>query len=362
MPTISTESLIELLEQPEAVLLLDVREPDEFAAWRIPGSVNVPLGELGATIGEIPRGRRIVTVCAAGVRAERAAEALGRRGIDAGVLEGGMGAWADTYDTAAVELEGATVVQVRRRGKGCLSYLVGADGAAAVIDPSSDVDRYVDLAEQRGWRISHVLETHLHADHLSGARALAAATGAELALNPSEAYPPPHADLRDGQLIGGWSGGAAALEVMHTPGHTPGSTSYLLGDAAVFSGDVLFLESVGRPDLLDCAEEFAHDLYRSLHHKLLALPDDALVLPAHYGDAVSVHAGEMVAGRLGALRERLGMLALCEDDFVAWAAGSVVERPPNAAEIVRANEGRSVRQLDELRALEQGPNRCALIA
>jgi len=125
MPTISSEDLLPRLERPDDVLLLDVREPDEFGQWRIPGSVNLPLGELASRIAEIPHDREVVTVCAAGVRAARAAEALVSEGIEAVVLAGGMGAWAAVYDHAQSDVGGATVVQVRRRGKGCLSYVIG---------------------------------------------------------------------------------------------------------------------------------------------------------------------------------------------------------------------------------------------
>jgi glyoxylase-like metal-dependent hydrolase (beta-lactamase superfamily II) len=362
MHSITADRLLPLLDEPGSLYLLDVREPDEFAAWRIPGSVNVPLGTLGDHIAEVPRDREVVTVCAAGTRATRAAELLSGSGIDAGVLAGGMDGWAETYDSASIDLGGATVVQVRRRGKGCLSYIIGTQGAAVVIDPSADIEQYTKLAQDRGWAITHIFDTHLHADHVSGARALAAATGAEVVLNPADPFRFAYTPLADGMRIALSDEVALTVSVMSTPGHTEGSTSFLLGDSAIFSGDILFLESVGRPDLADQAEEFAHALYRTLHDKVLELPGDAVVFPAHYGDAVEVHAGTVVGERLDALRAGLRMLSMDEDEFVAWASSSVPDRPPNYVEIVKANQGSTSLSAEERRTLEVGPNRCAISA
>jgi glyoxylase-like metal-dependent hydrolase (beta-lactamase superfamily II) len=362
MHSITADRLLPLLDVPGAVYLLDVREPEEFEAWRIPGSVNVPLGTLGSTIGEVPRDRQVVTICAAGARASQAAEVLSDSGIDAAVLSGGMGAWAETYDSASIELGGAVVVQVRRRGKGCLSYVVGTRDAAVVIDPSADVEQYTAIAEDRGWTITHIFDTHLHADHVSGARDLARVTGAQVVLNPADPFTFEYTPLADGMRIALSDEVALTVSVMSTPGHTEGSTSYLLGDSAIFSGDILFLESVGRPDLADKAVEFAHSLFRTLHDKILELPGDALVFPAHYGDAVAVHAGTVVAERLDALRTGLRMLSMDEDEFVAWASGSVPDRPPNYVEIVRVNQTGTTLSSEDRRALEAGPNRCAISA
>jgi len=342
--------------------VLDVREPAEFAAWSIPAAVNIPLAELGARLGEVPTDREVVTVCASGNRSSAAAEALSRSGRRVANLAGGMAGWAGVYDSVTLEFGDVRVVQVRRRGKGCLSYVVGAGDQAVVVDPSVDVWAYTRVADEHGWKIVRVFDTHLHADHLSGARPLAAATGASIHLNPADTFEFDYEALSDGdafELPGGVSFRVAA---MHTPGHTRGSTVYLVGDRAVLAGDTLFVESVGRPDLADRAEEFAHNLYRSLHDKVLSLPDDAYVLPGHYGDEVVVRPDRPVGATLGELRLALEPLSFGEDDFVAWATEHATSRPPNYVEIVQANMGRNAVPLAELRALETGPNRCAVSA
>ena len=356
--TISGEALVARLEDP-AVLVLDVREPEEVAAWAFPGALNVPLGELEGRLEELPDAHEVVAVCAMGARATAGAallEAAGRRAL---VLEGGMAAWSSTYDEAEGVFAGATVVQVRRRGKGCLSYVVGAGGRAVVIDPSLDVARYEAIAVRRGWTITHVLDTHLHADHLSGARALAAATGADLWLNPGDPFAFAFTPIADGATIELDPGVHLAVASVSVPGHTEGSTMYRLSEAAVFTGDTLFIESVGRPDLADEAEAYAHHLYRSLHERILSLPDEVAVFPAHFGPGVEVRAGRFVTRPLGELREELAPLALEEPAFVAWAIAHVKDRPGNYRRIVRVNAGREEAG-DDADELETGPNRCAI--
>jgi glyoxylase-like metal-dependent hydrolase (beta-lactamase superfamily II) len=275
------------------------------------------------------------------------------------VLEGGMGAWASTYDTVSAVMGGATVVQFRRRGKGCLSYVIGAGTRAIVIDPSLNIQHYIDVASQHGWTITDVLDTHLHADHISGARQLVAATGATLRLSPSDPFTYEFTPLADGNEIALADGVNLTVSAVAVPGHTEGSTLYQLGDQAIFTGDTLFLESVGRPDLADQAEEFAHNLYRSLHERILPLRDDVMVFPSHYGDAVEVHAGAFVAKPLGELRATLPALALSEADFVAWAIAHVKDRPPNYQKIVLVNAGHEPLSADAAE-MELGPNRCAI--
>ena len=356
--TITADELLERLDDGDEVLVLDVRETDEFEAWSIPGSVNMPLATLGARLSEVPRAD-VVTVCASGTRATTATELLARGGLESRVLDGGMSAWSRVYDDAVLDAGAATIVQVRRRGKGCLSYVVGAGDASAVIDPSGDVGEYVRRADARGWRIAHVFDTHLHADHVSGARELAAVTGAELVLNPADRFGFEFTALADGMRVPIADGVDLTVSVLSTPGHTKGSTVYLLGEAAAFTGDTLFLESVGRPDLADEAEAFARSLYQSLHDKLLGLPDSTMVLPAHFSSVVDVDRG-VVGAPLGVLKERLTQLTADEDAFVAWAVGSVTARPPHYETIVATNLSGTPLTCEDRSSLEAGPNRCAV--
>jgi glyoxylase-like metal-dependent hydrolase (beta-lactamase superfamily II) len=355
----STDELLPLLDDDPNLFLLDVREPDEVADWHIRGAYNIPLEQLESRLGEVPTGDHIVTICAMGLRARKGAEILAAHDIASSVLEGGMMSWTSTYDQVKGVFGAATVVQLRRRGKGCLSYVLGAGASCVVIDPSLDLDQYLGVARDYGWTITHVLDTHLHADHISGARALVEETGATLMLSPDDPFTFDFEPLSDGLAIELAPGVQLSVSAVSVPGHTEGSTMYQLGSFAIFTGDTLFLESVGRPDLAEQAESFAHYLYRSLHERVLALDDDIMVFPAHFGASVQVHAGEFVSRRLGELCKSLAVLELNEDAFVAWAIANVKDRPPNYQRIVRINSGQEPVNA-EAAEIELGPNRCAI--
>jgi glyoxylase-like metal-dependent hydrolase (beta-lactamase superfamily II) len=357
--TISTTDLVARLDSDENLYMVDVREPDEVADWQIPGVHNVPLAFLESRVDELPRDGHLVVICAAGTRAQQGAQILASHGIPSSVLAGGMRAWASTYDVVTGGYGGATVVQVRRRGKGCLSYVIGAGTSAVVIDPSLEVERYREIASAHRWTISHVLDTHLHADHISGARALVDATGAVLMLSPADPFIFDFEPLIDGLAIELAPGVHLCVSAVSVPGHTEGSTMYQLGDSAIFTGDTLFLESVGRPDLAEQAEPFAHHLYRSLHERVLTQSDETMVFPAHFGAGVEVRADQFVSRRLGVLRTTLDALKLNEHDFVAWAIANVKDRPPNYQRIVRINSGQEPVGA-EAAEIEMGPNRCAI--
>ncbi len=190
---IEAETLREWLDAQQPVTVLDIRTDEDRAQWAIPGSLHVHAyealraGQPGLLAdAPFPLDRPVVTVCNAGRVSEAAAEMLAARGFDARSLAGGMRAWSLAWNAADVPLPGASihVTQVRRTGKGCLSYIVGSSGEAAVIDPSVAPHVYLDLAHRHAWSIRYVLETHIHADHLSRARELARQLGAVLLLPP----------------------------------------------------------------------------------------------------------------------------------------------------------------------------------
>lgn len=359
MREIDTGTLLAMVDAEELLSIIDVREPEEFDEWSIPGARNIPLSELDLRMAEIPDGV-IVTVCAAGTRAATAAALLEANDRESLVLSGGMAAWARTYDDVAFHVGDVTVVQVRRRGKGCLSYVVGGAAGCIVIDPSLDLERYTSISRARGLEITAVVDTHLHADHLSGARLLAEITGATLLVNHDDGFAFDAAPLIDGAALKLGNDISLSVLVASTPGHTMGSTTLALADVALFTGDTLFIESVGRPDLADRAEEFAGALFDSLHQRILPFPDETVILPAHVGTSIPVRSGELVGATLGELRASLPALSLDEEAFIAWASTRATPRPPNYEEIVRANRSGSVVEEGVRRDLEQGPNRCAV--
>ena len=181
-------------------------------------------------------------------------------------------------------------VQIERFYLGCLahaSYMIASNGVAAVIDPQRDVDIYLQAAAGRNWKIEHIIETHLHADFVSGHRELADRTGAQIYLGAGSGAEFTHVAVRDGDEI---HFGDCSLRFLQTPGHTLDSICILMSDrgqpgrpASVFTGDTLFVGDVGRPDLspTHTPQQLAAILYRSIHEKLLTLPDDTEIFPAH---------------------------------------------------------------------------------
>ena len=267
------ETLRDWLDAKQPVTVLDIRTDEDRAQWAIPGSVHinayeaVRAGQPGALAdATFPLDRPVVTVCNAGRVSQTAAEMLAERGFDARSLAGGMKAWSLAWNTAEVTLAdpSISVIQVRRTGKGCLSYIVGSAGEAVVIDPSVSPGVYLEIASRHGLSIQQVLETHVHADHLSRARELAKETGATLLLPTQQRVRFAFRAVADGERI---PLGSATLTVMHTPGHTNESTSYVLNEIAVFTGDTLFTNGVGRPDLHadpEAARQRARALFASL--------------------------------------------------------------------------------------------------
>lgn len=364
--SIGLESLREMLERGEPVTVLDVRPEDQRKEWRIPGSVHFDAyGALKAKDpnamkeAELPEGQPVVTVCAAGNISAVAAGQLRDRGVEAYTLEGGMKAWSMAWNSAEVSVAGteARVIQVRRTGKGCLSYLIGSGSEAAVIDASLDPEVYVDLAGSLGWKVIRVLDTHVHADHLSRSRVLAELVGATLHLPERTPVTYPFSAFGDGEAVGV---GSTRLEAIRTAGHTPESTCYLLDGRALLTGDTLFIDSVGRPDLgakPGVAREKARSLHASLR-RLLKMDPGTLILPGHTSTPVPFDEVPVV-GSLAEVRKNVPLLRESEEVFVEKISGSVMPPPENYERIVELNRAGELPEGDSTE-LEAGANRCAV--
>ncbi len=362
---IDTDTLRQWLDEQRSLIVLDVRTAADRAEWAIPGSIHVDAyAALKANdphaldAADLPGDTPVITVCGAGKISLVAAQQLRARGIQAHSLAGGMQAWSLAWNTAEVSISGSAtrVVQIRRTGKGCLSYLIGADGEAAVVDAALAPEVYLNLARQAGWHISAVLDTHIHADHLSRARALAEQSGAALYLPAQDRTTFSFAPLVEGDTL---TIGSVHLTALHTPGHTAESTSYLLDGRALFTGDTLFLNAVGRPDLhanQTAARARAHALYASLQ-RLLALPEDMLILPGHTSNPV-LFDRHPLAATLAQVRAETLLLHVPEETFVDTLLARIPPTPPNHIRIIELNEaGASV---DNPIELEAGANRCAI--
>lgn len=343
--------------QRDDVFLIDVRQADEFADFKIPGSVNIPLSDLfkPEIINKIPKDKQIVTICPHGNRAMIASFALARNGIDASVLAGGLATWGQILSPHIITREPFTIIQVEKIGKGCLSYIVGSEGKALVIDPVQPFEKYKEYADAEGFIITKIIDTHLHADHVSAARDLAKITNSKIYLSKHEGYSYEGTFVDDGFTI---MIGKSKLHVMHTPGHTPGSLCFVLDEKYVFTGDTLFVESIGRPDLHDKAPQFAGDLYETLHHKLLNMPENRIILPCHRGEGVKSKNDGYYSTISDA--KKLALLDLKKNEFVQRVVKVVLPRPMNYSKIIQINKGIIQVTPNEIPDLEIGPNRCAI--
>jgi hydroxyacylglutathione hydrolase len=231
---------------------------------------------------------------------------------------------------------------------GCAAYLFGCGGLGkcVVVDAHlHDVDAYQAFARSKAMQITHVIDTHVHADHASGGPALAKATGAPYCLHEAADVAVPFEPLRDEELL---QIGNTHVRVLHTPGHTPESISLVVTDLRrgtepwfVLTGDTLFVGAVGRPDLPGRARENAATLYDSIHGKLLTLPDDVEVFPAHFAGSAC---GAGMSGKPSstiAFEKRWNSLLSCSKAEFVDALSEVPPKPPGMEAVLAFNQGRS---------------------
>src|SRR6266550_6264218 len=235
--------------------------------------------------------------------------------------------------------------QVLHEDLGCASYVVADGGEAVVIDPKWEIEEYLALAEENGFQIKHILETHNHADHVSGKGRLAAATGATIHVPAKAEVEFEHEPISEGNTV---RVGDVVVTALETPGHRPEHTAYLVADASrtdapwlVVTGDSLFVGDLARPDLAVEPEEGAHGLFESIGH-LLEFDDFAEVWPGHIGGSLCGGAGmsEKPGTTIG-FERRFNRLAKLSDeaDFVRELTANLAPQPPNFKRIVNLNRG-----------------------
>jgi glyoxylase-like metal-dependent hydrolase (beta-lactamase superfamily II) len=366
--TISSEEMKRRLDKGSIAFIFDLRNREEFNAWRIEGrsdieTMNIPqedfVGEEEKYLDRFPRDRQIVTICAHGDSSKYSAELLAGHGFDAVSLEGGMDAWSEFYETHKV-LDSPLIYQIYRVAKGCICHLVVSGDYAVIIDAVRHADHILDLAESLHVKIVHVLDTHLQADHISGGREIARRTGAAYHLHPDDAanatydYVP----LKNGQVL---SFGENSLEVIHSPGHTPGSTSFLLDGRFLFTGDTIMKSSIGRPDLGGKAGEWAVLLHDTLFDRYGKLGDEIMILPTHAANIREQNAEGVVATTLARARRESDLFLIKElQPFIDFVQSSLPESPERYQEIRKVNLGLIDPDEKKRKELEIGKNLCGM--
>lgn len=357
----------------EKLFILDVRNETDYTNWKIEGhfidSINFPYFDLldgvEPILDQLPKNEKILVVCAKEGSSKFIAEQLAEAGLkDIYYLEGGMKAWSEHLEPVKIgDLKaGGTLYQFVRIGKGCLSYMIISNGEAAIVDTLRMTEVFERFAAEQGIMIKHTIDTHLHADHISGGRALAEKTGATYWLPPKDAEEVTfhYARLEDKQTIT-VGNTIISIQPVYSPGHTIGSTSLIIDDQYLLSGDILFIESIGRPDLAGLAEDWVGDLRKTLYERYKELSQDLIVLPAHFGKMTELDERGAVSARLSDLYlENLGLQVDDEQQFRSMVTKNLPQQPNAYQEIRQINMGKITPNHEEQREMEIGPNRCAV--
>ena len=354
------------------LFILDVRNADAFEDWKIDGHkfeyLNIPYFELLDGVDEIlekvPTDKDVLVVCAKEGSSIMVAEMLSDAGREVAYLEGGMKSWSMYLEPIKVGdlKDGGELYQFVRLGKGCLSYMAISEGEAAIIDAVRFTEVFTNFAKEKGVEIKHVFDTHLHADHISGGRHIASITGATYYLPPKDAEEVvfEYTALEDGLTV---KLGASEIEVgaLYSPGHTIGSTSFVIDSSYLLTGDILFIDSIGRPDLAGLAEDWVGDLRETLYKRYRELAEDLIVLPAHFMIIEELNEDGTVAKRLGDLfAENHGLNVEDEEVFRKMVTDGLPPQPNAYQEIRQVNMGKITPDNDEQTEMEIGPNRCAV--
>jgi len=405
MKEINPSELKKKIDKNEDIFILDVRTPQEYESWRLSYDRHktpklIPVDSLLAhgshLIKEIPKDKEIITICAHGIRSMAAANFLNKLGYNVKSLSGGMAGWNKVYDVAQVPVPSQAsfrIWQIRRVSKGCMGYMISSiqDKKAVVIDPSREIyESFLKVAEDNGLLIVKVIDTHQHADHVSGVAKLVKSI--ETKINPEifayfstiEEYNGNENTglhnikyLRDGDIVE--VGENIKLKVIHTPGHTKGSLSFFIEsstlnhdrdetggniipyDYYLFTGDTLFIDGIGRPDLRDEARDFAGLLYETYHQKIDKFPPHTLILPAHFNAAsVTLKHGIPIYETLESLKKKIRLLSMNKEEFVSLVTETVPPKPMNYKIIISINKKMLPYDDVQIPDLESGPNSCSI--
>ncbi len=377
VPLIPAADLARRLDQGERLQLLDIRSAERVAQGRVTLGATLDFRALAASqlyqlatlepLGLDPAAP-VAVICGHGNSSSQATRFLRERGFDAYSVAGGMASWETVYlprrlsPTRALE----HVVQFDRVGKGALSYVLVSDGDAVVVDPGRHLEPYERVLEEVGATPAAVIDTHMHADYLSGARAAAARWQIPYFVHPDDARSPyddtegrfPHQSLTEGDTI---AFGRATLVAAHVPGHTLGSTALVADEALVLTGDFLFVRSVGRPDLGGQRDAWAARLWDSLDRVRREWPGDLLVLPEHYASEAERRADRSGAARFDVIAATNEAVAIQDRRaFLAWVTERTTPPPEAYRTIKLANLGLVNVTEADAEILEFGPNVCAI--
>jgi len=373
--TYTAAQLYDWLISESDIIVLDVRNKVDFARFKVESPkpftmLNVSYFDFmeieEECVARIPKGKPVKVVCAKEGSAKYVAEILEKHGFpEIGYLEGGIKSWGNLLVPVLLNKDGQyQLYQFIRPGKASCSYGLVSGREMMLFDPSRNTQFYTEFSSTRGCRLVRTFETHLQADYIAGSRILAQDSGVEFMANENDFSGAKfqYTKLTDGAEYG-FSDGSVSVKAILTPGHTPGSTSYLIDNRYLLSGDTIFIKSVGRPDLGGKVDAWSDLLFNTLQ-KIKAYPNDLLILPAHYMDWNEANSELAFTATLAQTKSaNPGIYSIADTkEFLAFIKENMRKQPDEYATIRLINANLEQVDDDKAEELDLGKNECAATA
>ena len=357
----------------ENFLVLDVRNESDFKRFQVESPYSFDMINVSyydfmeieeESVAKVPKERPVRIVCAKEGSAKYVGEILVKHGFtDVRYLTGGIKTWGNLLVPRLVhDKDGYQLYQFIRPGKASCSYGICSGSEMMLVDPSRDIDFYIGFAEEKGCTITKTFETHLQADYIAGSRLIAEKTGAGFYGGKDfEGTKAGAIQLSDGE-VHTFSKGGPEVKALFTPGHTPGSITFIVDDAYMLSGDTVFIQSIGRPDLGGQVDTWAILLYNTLQD-VKQLDDGMMVLPGHYMDWSEANDDLIFTLTFGDVKDRnADVFAMDQEAFIKYIKDNMREQPPEYAFVRLANGNMEQYDDDRQEELDLGKNECAATA
>ena len=368
------KDLFQWLSDKENILVLDVRNNKDFNRFQVESPYPFEMTNVSyydfmeieeESVAKVSKERPVRIVCAKEGSAKYVAEILVKHGFDdVRYLTGGIKTWGNLLVPKTVhDGEDYNLYQFIRPGKASCSYGISSGSEMMLFDPSRNIDFYLDFAKNKNCRIIKTFETHLQADYIAGSRQIAEKTGAEfLGGVDFEGTKAGHKAVSDGE-IHTFSKGGPAVKVVFTPGHTPGSLTFIVDDKYMISGDTVLIQSIGRPDLGGKVDDWAILLFNTIR-QVAQLDDSLLVLPGHYMEWNEANEDLTFCQNFKEVKDRnKDVFSMTEEkDFIQYIKDNMRQQPPEYALIRLANGNMEQYDIDKREELDLGKNECAATA
>ena len=370
----SADDLFSFLTQKEDMIVLDVRNEEDFGRFSVEGPfpfdmVNVPyfdfMEEEDASVAKVSHEKPVKVVCAKEGSAQYVGEILMNHGFkDVAFLTGGIKTWGNMLTPKRInpESDDYALFQFIRPAKASCNYGLLYKGEMIIFDPSRNYEFYKSFAESHRTKIVRTFETHLQADYISGSKQIANVNGAEIMAHVSDFKDASfqYSEVKDGESYPVGDDGPE-IKVLHSPGHTPGSTSYIIDDKYFITGDTMFIFSVGRPDLSGKTEEWSLMLFDTLTNKVQNLDKNLDVLPGHYMDWNEANDKLLFVEKLGeVIQHNAGVYKITTPEkFTQYIKDNMRKSPEVYGEIRKVNSGWLDVDMDEADIMDLGKNECA---